>query len=166
MKRIGFIAAFVLSATGCRPGEGERCFCEGDCRGGTVCAVAGAVLPRDRCIDSVMASSIEAGVCIDGDGAPSSENDLNPPPFLDLGPWATETTPVPPGPSTSAASTDATETDTTPTTTTDTPMTGSSSGGSTAATDASTGSSSGSGGSGGSTSSTSGSGSESTTAGG
>lgn len=168
MKRLGFMAVLLVGTTACRPGEGERCFCQGECRGGLVCAVNGAVLPQDRCIDSVMASSVEAGICIDGDGAPSSENDLNPPPFLDLGPWATDSTPLPPEPSTSEATdTDVmTATDTDVMTSTD-PSSGSS--GSTAATDASGSSSSSSGGSGGSstssTGSSSGSGSESTAAG-
>ena len=69
---------------GCRPGEGDRCFCHGECRGGLVCAVSGAMLRPGQCVSDIAAAGIDDGVCIEGAGESQGGDPANPPPFWDL----------------------------------------------------------------------------------
>ena len=75
------IAAVLLSIAACRPGEGERCFCQGECRSGLVCAANGAVLRDGECVRD----NVEAGACIDGENANADDENLDQPVYLDLG---------------------------------------------------------------------------------
>ena len=75
------IAAALLSIAACRPGEGERCFCEGECRSGLVCAANGAVLREGECVRD----NVEAGACIDGENANADDENFDQPVYLDLG---------------------------------------------------------------------------------
>ena len=36
----------------CRPGEGDNCVCEGECRAGLVCAQGGQVLTAGECVSA------------------------------------------------------------------------------------------------------------------
>jgi hypothetical protein len=80
----GGLVAGLLSTlgSGCRPGEGDRCFCHGECRGGLVCAAAGATLDPGQCVTDV-ADDVDAGVCIEGT-VDSGGSVLDVPPFWDL----------------------------------------------------------------------------------
>jgi len=60
------IAALVLGAA-CRPGEGQRCVCEGECRRGLVCAQGGRVLDDKECLDP---GDNSPGECIEQDNLP------------------------------------------------------------------------------------------------
>ncbi|MBV1858359.1 MAG: hypothetical protein KUG77_08095, partial [Nannocystaceae bacterium] len=84
------IAAFALltTTTACRPSEGERCICAGECAGGLVCAADGAVLRGGQCVGSV-SNDLESGVCIDAGNIDLGEDDLTPPTKFDAGGWAT-----------------------------------------------------------------------------
>lgn len=56
-----WLAALTLLA-GCRPGEGQRCVCAGECRRGLVCAQNGRVLKDKECLP---ADDRNPGTCID-----------------------------------------------------------------------------------------------------
>jgi hypothetical protein len=58
----------LLLVLGCRPGEGDNCVCEGECRGGLVCAQGGKVLEQDVCVNT-KSSNAEPGRCIEADNA-------------------------------------------------------------------------------------------------
>jgi hypothetical protein len=73
----------LLASGGCRPGEGERCFCHGECRGGLVCAAAGALLRPGQCVGDV-AQNIDDGVCVEGSADTLGQAGVDPPPFWDL----------------------------------------------------------------------------------
>jgi hypothetical protein len=150
MLRAALATTLVIFA-GCRPGEGERCFCEGECRGGFVCAAEGAVLGEGQCVDAI-SDSIESGTCIEVTNLEGDTDELVPQPYYDLGNgWATDpavtTLPGTDGPMTTtvdgttsqASTTDATTTGTGATTmdtdaATDTDTTSSTTSGSTGAT--------------------------------
>ncbi len=48
--RAALVVALVLAAA-CRPGEGQRCVCEGECRRGLVCAQGGRLLKDEECVE-------------------------------------------------------------------------------------------------------------------
>ncbi|HET6584563.1 MAG TPA: hypothetical protein VFG69_13970 [Nannocystaceae bacterium] len=56
-----WVAALTILAA-CRPGEGQRCVCAGECRRGLVCAQNGRVLDDKECLP---ADERSPGVCID-----------------------------------------------------------------------------------------------------
>lgn len=56
-----WLAALALFAA-CRPGEGQRCVCAGECRRGLVCAQNGRVLEDKECLP---ADDRNPGTCID-----------------------------------------------------------------------------------------------------
>ncbi len=83
------IATALLLVAGCRPGEGERCFCAGECRNGLVCAAEGAVLDEGRCVNEV-SNDLESGTCIEVGNLGEDSGDLIPDPVFDLGGWLTD----------------------------------------------------------------------------
>ena len=89
MARVRAIATALLLVAGCRPGEGERCFCEGECRSGLVCAAEGAVLDAGQCVNEI-SDNLEAGTCIEVGNLGDDTDDLIPEPVFDLGGWATD----------------------------------------------------------------------------
>jgi hypothetical protein len=89
MARVRAIATALLLVAGCRPGEGERCFCEGECRSGLVCAAEGAVLDPGQCVNEI-SDNLEAGTCIEVGNLGEDTDDLIPPPSFDLGGWGTD----------------------------------------------------------------------------
>ncbi|MGH1347145.1 MAG: hypothetical protein ACRBN8_36625 [Nannocystales bacterium] len=106
------LAAFALlttTITACRPSEGERCICAGECAGGLVCAADGAVLRGGQCVGSV-SNDLESGVCVDAGNVDFGDDALTPPPKFDAGGWATSGT----LPMTTASSASETEATTTP----------------------------------------------------
>lgn len=50
IARAAFPLVLVVAAA-CRPGEGQRCVCEGECRRGLVCAQGGRTLDENECVD-------------------------------------------------------------------------------------------------------------------
>jgi len=90
---LGFAQLSLLALTtlcavvSCRPREGERCICAGDCAKGLVCAADGAKLERGQCVSSV-SNDLESGVCVAGD-IESDDEVITPPPKFDAGSWAT-----------------------------------------------------------------------------
>ncbi len=78
------IVLFFALAAACKPGQGDRCFCAGECRKGLVCAVDGAVLPKGSCVEDVTRNR-EAGSCIQADEANEYNEGGFPPVFFDLG---------------------------------------------------------------------------------
>ena len=60
------VAALAVAAA-CRPGEGQRCVCEGECRRGLVCAQGGRVLDDHECLDQ---GDRSPGECIEQDNLP------------------------------------------------------------------------------------------------
>lgn len=81
----GLLLGFVMPAlgSGCRPGEGDRCFCHGECRGGLVCAASGATLRPGQCVTD-LTNNVDAGVCIESEGDSQGGEGSDPPPFWDL----------------------------------------------------------------------------------
>jgi hypothetical protein len=67
----GWLAALTLF-TACRPGEGQRCVCAGECRRGLVCAQNGRVLDDKECLP---ADDRNPGVCIEQDQADEEGNE-------------------------------------------------------------------------------------------
>lgn len=88
IRALGIAAVTLLTATACRPSEGERCICAGECAGGLVCAADGAVLRGGQCVGSV-SNDLESGVCIDAGNVDLEDDALTPPPKFDAGDWAT-----------------------------------------------------------------------------
>ena len=87
-RTLGFGLLALLTASACRPREGERCICAGECAGGLVCAADGAVLRDGQCVSSV-SNDLESGVCVDGGNVSLDDDSLTPPPKFDAGSWAT-----------------------------------------------------------------------------
>jgi len=104
LRALGLAAFALLTTTACRPSEGERCICAGECAGGLVCAADGAVLRGGQCVGSV-SNDLESGVCVDAGNVDLEDDALTPPPKLDAGGWATSGTP----PMTTASSASETE---------------------------------------------------------
>jgi hypothetical protein len=50
IRGIAVVVLVLLAA--CRPGEGQRCVCEGECRRGLVCAQGGRQLEERECVDA------------------------------------------------------------------------------------------------------------------
>lgn len=88
IRALGIAAFALLTTTACRPAEGERCICAGECKGGLVCAADGAVLRGGQCVGSV-SNDLESGVCIDAGNVNLEDDALTPPPKFDAGGWAT-----------------------------------------------------------------------------
>lgn len=88
IRALGIAAFALLTTTACRPSEGERCICAGECAGGLVCAADGAVLRGGQCVGSV-SNDLESGVCIDAGDIDLEDDALTPPPKFDAGGWAT-----------------------------------------------------------------------------
>lgn len=88
IRALGIAAVALLTTTACRPSEGERCICAGECAGGLVCAADGAVLRGGQCVGSV-SNDLESGVCIDAGNVDLEDDALTPPPKFDAGDWAT-----------------------------------------------------------------------------
>lgn len=88
IRALGIAAFALLTTTACRPSEGERCICAGECAGGLVCAADGAVLRGGQCVGSV-SNDLESGVCIDAGNIDLEDDALTPPPRFDAGGWAT-----------------------------------------------------------------------------
>lgn len=91
-RTLGLSLLALLSASACRPREGERCICAGECAGGLVCAADGAVLRDGQCVSSV-SNDLESGVCVDGGNVSFDEDAITPPPKFDAGSWATSGSP-------------------------------------------------------------------------
>ncbi len=81
-------ALALLAVSACRPREGERCLCAGECAGNLRCAADGAVLKSGQCVASV-SNDLESGVCIDAANIDFEDEALTPPPKFDAGSWAT-----------------------------------------------------------------------------
>ncbi len=90
-RSLGFGLLALLTTSACRPREGERCICAGECAGGLVCAADGAVLRDGQCVSSV-SNDLESGVCIDGGNVSFDDGAITPPPKFDAGSWATSGT--------------------------------------------------------------------------
>ena len=88
IRALGIAAFALLTTTACRPSEGERCICAGECASGLVCAADGAVLRGGQCVGSV-SNDLESGVCIDAGNIDLEDEALTPPPKFDAGGWAT-----------------------------------------------------------------------------
>ncbi len=108
IRALGIAAFALLATTACRPSEGERCICAGECAGGLVCAADGAVLRGGQCVGSV-SNDLESGVCVDAGNVDLEDDALTPPPKFDAGGWATSGS----VPMTTAGSASETETTTT-----------------------------------------------------
>ena len=91
IRALGIAAFALLTTTACRPSEGERCICAGECAGGLVCAADGAVLRGGQCVGSV-SNDLESGVCVDAGNIDLEDDALTPPPRFDAGAWATSGT--------------------------------------------------------------------------
>src|SRR5688572_28264215 len=78
------LALAVLGLCGCRPGGGDRCYWEGECRGGLLFAAGGAVLAEGQCVADV-SQDLNAGACVDHGAAPQDDAGMHPPPSFDLG---------------------------------------------------------------------------------
>jgi hypothetical protein len=87
-RTLGLGLLALLTASACRPREGERCICAGECAGGLVCAADGAILRDGQCVSSV-SNDLESGVCVDGGNVSLDDDSLTPPPKFDAGSWAT-----------------------------------------------------------------------------
>ena len=64
--------AVLALVAACRPGEGQRCVCAGECRRALVCAQGGRVLENKECIDP---GDDTPGECIEQDNLPDMEDD-------------------------------------------------------------------------------------------
>jgi len=84
-RTLGFGVLAALAVVACRPREGERCICAGECAGGLVCAADGAILRDGQCVTG----DLESGVCVEGGDVDEDEDALTPPRKLDAGSWAT-----------------------------------------------------------------------------
>ncbi len=84
MRTLPVAAVTVVLLAACRPGEGGRCICQGECRDGLVCAVGGTVLGKGRCVDSVT-NDLEAGECVPHGNTPDDGDPLDFEPHFDLG---------------------------------------------------------------------------------
>jgi hypothetical protein len=69
----------LLLALGCKPGVGDNCVCEGECRGGLVCAQGGQILEHGLCV-TTQAMSTEPGRCIEQENVPEGTTSLGTPP--------------------------------------------------------------------------------------
>jgi hypothetical protein len=68
----------------CRPGAGDPCVCEGDCKRGLVCAYGGRILGVGECVVSTAPDRV--GECVEAEDVPDDADDLPPPPlYYDLG---------------------------------------------------------------------------------
>lgn len=90
-RTLGLGLLALLTTAACRPREGERCICAGECAGGLVCAADGAVLRDGQCVSSV-SNDLESGVCVDGGNISLDDDSITPPPKFDAGSWATSGT--------------------------------------------------------------------------
>ncbi len=88
-RSLSALALALLTVGACRPREGDRCICEGECAGGLVCAADGAVLREGQCVPAV-SNDLESGVCVDAGNVDLGDDALNPPPRFDAGSWATD----------------------------------------------------------------------------
>jgi hypothetical protein len=82
-SHLGF--GLLLGLVGaCRPGVGDQCVCEGDCRRGLVCAVGGRLLGAGECV--LATASTPLGECVEAADVPDDPDDLpSPPLYFDLG---------------------------------------------------------------------------------
>jgi hypothetical protein len=82
--RVATWAMLLGLSAACRPGEGDLCRCQGDCRRGLVCAVEGRVLPPGECVHPTGTQPL--GECIASSDVPEDPDDLDDPPlYFDLG---------------------------------------------------------------------------------
>lgn len=87
MSAVRWVSSVALLATlGCRPGVGDNCVCEGECRGGLVCARGGQILEPGMCV-SATGSSPEPGRCIESENLPDGDGGSSggPPMVFDVG---------------------------------------------------------------------------------
>ena len=85
---LGIGALALVAASACRPREGDRCICAGECAGGLVCAADGAILRDNQCVSAV-SNDLESGICVDAGDVDLTDDALTPPPKFDAGSWAT-----------------------------------------------------------------------------
>ena len=131
--------ATLLFACACRPGEGDNCVCEGECRGGLVCARGGQVLQPGECVAASTKS--EPGRCIQSENLPEGTSSLGEPPDVhDVGSKRDFQPGHPVGDSSSEGSGSSTGTSSTGTSSTGTSSTGTSSTGTSSTGTSSTGS--------------------------
>jgi hypothetical protein len=64
--------AAVALVAACRPGEGQRCVCEGECRRGLVCAQGGVLLTQNECLEP---SDPTPGECIQSEDIETEDNE-------------------------------------------------------------------------------------------
>jgi hypothetical protein len=80
MMRAAFGAALAASLVmgACKPGVGDNCVCEGECRAGLVCARGGAVLLPGECVASQ--TKTDPGRCIEAENLPEGTSSIGEPP--------------------------------------------------------------------------------------